>query len=147
MEALRIFSERNIAERRHSDDNIPTRAYKVAFPELCVCVCVCREEDEKSLKNLPDQTKIYKLTWTDFFLYHLTWLNPIGKWNVSWLVCPKELKTTQLYLFHIYLLSQIRFVQLLTRFFPSNLEVNFTSGLSWPARNISTELYLQLWIT
>ena len=34
------------------------------------------------------------------------------------------------------------FVQLLSILFPSNLEVCFTSAPSWPACNISTELYL-----
>ena len=32
--ALPIFSEQNIAERRNSDYNLRTRAYKVVFPEL-----------------------------------------------------------------------------------------------------------------
>ena len=27
------------------------------------------------------------------------------------------------------------------RLFPSNLEVQFTSALSWPARNINTDVY------
>ena len=50
--------------------------------------------------------------------------------SVNWLVCPKELQTTQLYLQCLLLLTPFRFVQLLTRLFNSNLE--------WPARNIIT---------
>ena len=33
--ALRIFSERSIAERRYSDNTFPTSAYKVIIPEVC----------------------------------------------------------------------------------------------------------------
>ena len=45
----------------------------------------------------------------------------------------------------VILLVWIRFVRFLTSLFSSNLEVYFTSPPSWPARNISTELYLH-WI-
>ena len=49
-------------------------------------------------------------------------------------VCLKELKTTWLYLQWYLLLTQFRFVQLLTSLFPSNLEVYFTSPPIWPAQ-------------
>ena len=42
----------------------------------------------------------------------------------------------------IFITVQFRFVRLLTSLFSSNLEVYFTSAPSWPAGNISTELYL-----
>ena len=47
-------------------------------------------------------------------------------------------------IYNIYwLLTRFKFVRLLTQLFPSNLEVHFTSMLSWPARNINMDVYLQ----
>ena len=40
-------------------------------------------------------------------------------------------------------LTRFKFVRLLKSLFPSNLEVRFTSALSWPAHNTSTDVSLQ----
>ena len=47
-------------------------------------------------------------------------------------------------IYNVYwLLTRFRFVQLPTQLFPSNLEVHFTSTLSWTARNINIALAQQ----
>ena len=38
-------------------------------------------------------------------------------------------------------MKRFKIVQLLTQMLPSNLEVHFTSAISWPARNINTDVY------
>ena len=69
----------------------------------------------------------------------LSWFYSTSKLHVSWLVCLKELQTTQKYLQYLLLPIPFKFVQLLTQLLPSNLEVHFTS---WPAGNINTDVYL-----
>ena len=60
-----------------------------------------------------------------------------SKHYVRWWVSRKNSRRHNS-IYNIYwLLTRFKFVRLLTQLFPSNLEVHFTSALSWPARSIT----------
>ena len=96
-----------------------------------------------SIKNFFSQKILLNLK----FCQHASVLtrSPKTNWNVvlgDWFSRKNSRGHNSVY--NIYwLLKRFKFVQWLTWLFPSNLEVHFTSVLSWPARNINRDVCYQ----